>query len=136
MADEFLLKLCIEATVPFMILDIIEQGGIKDYHLEEARRYVDIIASEGDLILYRSKKKGQTARAFNALCRLLAIGAFFPGGIKFMGMHFEEKTGEALEHLLDSLLLEDFEKLKVAMEAEERRCQEEERGGGAHDEQN
>jgi len=116
-----LLKLHILAVVPFMILDLIEQGGIKEWHIEEAQRYVDILASEGDALLYHSKKKGQTARAFNALCRGLAIMAFFPGGVKFMGLYFEEKTGEDLEALFARLKLEDFEALKAAMEAEEKR---------------
>jgi hypothetical protein len=104
-----------------MILDLIEQGGIKDYHIKEARRSVDILASEGDALLYHSKKKGQTARVFYALCRGLAIMAFCPGGVKFMGLHFEEKTGQDLEALFARLQLEDVEALKTAMEAEEKR---------------
>ncbi len=116
-----LLILHVSSIVPFMIYDIMQEGGITEYHLEEVRGYVDIIASEGDAILYRDKKKGKTARAMNALCRSLAIGAFFPGGIKFMGMRFEEKSGQALSDLFAKICLEDFEALKMAMEAEEQR---------------
>jgi hypothetical protein len=119
-----LLKLHILAVVPFMILDLIEQGGIKEYHIKEAQRYVDILASEGDALLYHSKKKGQTARVFSALCRGLAIMAFFPDGVKFMGLHFEERSGQDLEALFAQLKLEDFEALKTAMEAEEKREEE------------
>jgi hypothetical protein len=124
MADEELLKLHILAVVPFMILDLIEQGGIKDYHITEAQRYVDIIVSEGDALLYHSKRKGQTARVFHALCRGLAIMAFFPGGVRFLGLHFEEQSGQDLEALFAQLKLEDFEALKTAMEAEEKREEE------------
>jgi len=116
-----LLTLHISTIVPFMILDILQTGGIKEHHLREAQRHMETIASQGDLILYRSKKKGETAHAVRALCRLLAIGAFAPGGIIFLGIRFEEDIGKALEHLFAQFKLEDFEALKAAMEAEEKR---------------
>ena len=50
---------------------------------------VDIIASEGDNILYPGPRKGDTARAFNALARALAVLAFQPGGVKAFGHHFK-----------------------------------------------
>jgi hypothetical protein len=50
---------------------------------------LDVIASRGDQILYRSEKKGGTAVAFNHLAEALAILAFSPGGVTFAGQHWE-----------------------------------------------
>lgn len=40
---------------------------------ERAERCMAEVAEHGDYILYRSKKRGETARAFNALAEGLAI---------------------------------------------------------------
>lgn len=50
-----------------------------------SREIADIVASHGDVILYRGKKTGETAAAFNALAEGLAILSFAPGGVRFMG---------------------------------------------------
>ena len=50
-----------------------------------------MIAEHGDNILFRSVKKGETAAAFNALAEGIAILSFAPGGITFMGDHWENK---------------------------------------------
>lgn len=59
--------------------------------------------------------------AVHALCQGLAILACSPGGVTFMGVHFEEKTGQAVKAIFASLRVEDFEALRNAMDAEERR---------------
>jgi hypothetical protein len=40
-----------------------------------------------EAVLYRVK--GESARAFNALARLIAAMAFVPGGVRVFGMHFD-----------------------------------------------
>lgn len=47
------------------------------------------IAEHGDVILYRGKKKGESAAAFNSLAQSIAILSFMPGGITFLGDHYE-----------------------------------------------
>jgi hypothetical protein len=47
------------------------------------------VASKGDVIQFRSKKKGETAEAFNRLAEGIALLAFCPGGVKAFGMHFQ-----------------------------------------------
>lgn len=70
---------------------------IKSYNLPleafEARRLKcsQHIAEHGDNIMFRSKKKGDTARAFNRLAEALAICSFAPGGVTFAGMKWEYK---------------------------------------------
>lgn len=48
-----------------------------------------MIAEHGDNILYRAKRRGDTAAAFNALAEAIAILAFAPGGVTFLGEHYE-----------------------------------------------
>ena len=83
----FLLRLSLEVAVPLHIHEM------KDWSLESleavAKGAVDTIASKGDIILYKSPKKGETAAAFNTLARAVAAAAFFPGGVKLFGLHFE-----------------------------------------------
>lgn len=47
-----------------------------------------IIAEKGDVLQFKSKKKGESAQAFTALIRALAILALQPGGVVFCGNHF------------------------------------------------
>lgn len=47
------------------------------------------IAEHGDLILFKGKKKGESAEAFNRLAEGVACLAFAPGGVKLWGSHWE-----------------------------------------------
>lgn len=90
-----LLKVSLSCAVPLWI--------------ERARRYTDAefkkrvelagqkVAERGDIIQFRSRRAGQSAEAFNALAEGLALLAFCPGGVYFLGMHFEanKRKGEA-----------------------------------------
>lgn len=55
----------------------------------KAQEAADVVASKGDIIQFKSKKKGETAAAFNALAEGLAILAFAPGGVRFLDLHFQ-----------------------------------------------
>jgi len=54
-----------------------------------ARVCAGVVAGQGDLVLYRSKRPGVTAEAFNRLAEGLACLAFQPGGVTAFGLHFE-----------------------------------------------
>lgn len=75
------LIIALDAAVPLHI------EGMKDWSVDrrigEARRVVDIVASQGDVLQFRSKKRGESAQAFNALARGMAVAAFQPGGVTF-----------------------------------------------------
>jgi hypothetical protein len=91
-----ILSVALEASVPLFIEEM-KMGPFSDL-MAEAPSLAQIIAEKGDIIQFRSKKKGETAAAFNALASAIAIGSFVPGGITFAGMHFEathpDSTGE------------------------------------------
>lgn len=92
MSDEVLLRTALSAAVPLRILELKVRGGPDDFDRERVQGFSDILGSRGDQLLYRSKKKGETAEMFNGLADALAVMAFVPGGVKFLGMHFEEKV--------------------------------------------
>jgi len=92
MSDNALLIVSLEAAVPLHVLELRELPW--ETLCGMTQEVVQIIASQGDNILFRSRKKGETAKAFNALARGLAILSFYPGGVKFAGLHFENKHGD------------------------------------------
>lgn len=55
---------------------------------ERAEACVDVIASNGDIILHESKKKGESAKAFNRLAEGLACVALCRGSVEFWGFEF------------------------------------------------
>jgi ethanolamine ammonia-lyase large subunit len=82
----------LEASVTLAILDLKKRSGldaISDWQLEQVRSYCDQLGAEGDTLLF--PVKGKTAENFARLSEALAIMAFFPGGVKIAGLHFEVK---------------------------------------------
>jgi hypothetical protein len=82
-----LLVSSLEVAVPVWI----ERLRTESWESIDRRRpsIVNMIVAHGDDILYKSKKPGETAAAFNALAEGIAMLAFLPGGIRAFGLHFE-----------------------------------------------
>jgi hypothetical protein len=82
-----LLRTSLEAAVPLWVL------RVRSYTIAERDERLQycgqMIAEHGDDILFRSKKKGGTAAAFNALAEGIAILSFAPGGVNVFGGHWE-----------------------------------------------
>lgn len=87
MSTEDLLHASLAAAVPLWIEELRQLPA--EEIIRRRRLCVDAIAHKGDLILYRSRKKGESAAAFNRLAEGLACLAFAPGGVTFLGMHFK-----------------------------------------------
>ena len=81
-----LLSISLSAAVPLWIEKL--RALEPEQRLARAGGLSDIIAAHGDIILYRGGKRGESAKAFNALAEGLAIGAFQPGGVTFAGEHW------------------------------------------------
>lgn len=88
-ADPALMAL--EIAVPLRIAELAAQP-----HKQRAatirwwaREAADAIGSQGDVLMFGSKKPGRAARVFNHLARGLAAGAYLPGGITFAGRHWQ-----------------------------------------------
>ncbi len=56
-----------------------------------AHECAEIVAHKGDVILYKSEKRGETAAAFNALAKGIAVLAYQPGGVRVFGRSFNAR---------------------------------------------
>jgi len=92
MTNYSLLSTTLSAAVPLHIAEIRKHGQTEWIHTLQTQReiWLQVISEQGDNILFRSKKSGETAKAFNVLVKALAHMAFIPGGIKFLEEHWEE----------------------------------------------
>ena len=86
-----LLKISLSAAVPLWIQEL--QGFTWAEILKMADEAATIIASQGDTLMY--KTKGKTRETFNQLAKGLAALSFAPGGVTFLGMHFEARHAAA-----------------------------------------
>lgn len=60
------------------------------YLLERAKICGQAVAERGDILQFKSKKKGASAEVFNRTAEGLACMALtVQGGVTFLGMHFE-----------------------------------------------
>ena len=94
-SNNVLLRMTIEATVPFSIFDLQQCGGPTQTDWDWLADQVDVMALGGQAVLYRSGRKEQpsTHQAMSTLLRALTIMAFAPGGITFGDQHFEAGNG-------------------------------------------
>jgi hypothetical protein len=87
-ASAVLLQTTLSLAVPLWIMRIKEQGWTWDRIQERARACADVVAEKGDVLQFKGRK-GESAAAFDGLAEGLACAAFVPGGVRFLGMHFE-----------------------------------------------
>jgi hypothetical protein len=92
-AASMMLPIFVETLVPLRIHDIKRIGGVSQTHLDYAAQYGDMLAGPPcEDLMYkpdRAKDRGNSKEMLNRLTRVLAIMAFLPGGVSFMGLHFE-----------------------------------------------
>lgn len=94
------LSIAMAAAVPLRIMGMQEKGGPDDADFDRAQRAGELLGEKGDLLLFKSKKEGETARTFNETAHAIAILAFCPGGITIFGQCFEGRMKvEKLERL-------------------------------------
>lgn len=92
-----LLQTMLALAVPMRIDELRDQGGPNWGHLLFANMFGHEIAHRGDVLMFGGKGsggvmvegKGSAARLFNHMAKSLAIMAFFPGGVTFLGDHWE-----------------------------------------------
>lgn len=83
------LRTALQVAIPLWIEQL--KGLSWDDLTERAHRAAQIVAEKGDIIQYASTKPGETAKAFNALAEGVAVLSFCPGGVTFLGDHWETK---------------------------------------------
>lgn len=82
-----LLPAALSVSVPLYIHELSKQSWPERQRI--ARECAEIVATKGDVILFKSKKGEETKRAFNALAQGIACLAYAPGGVRIFGLHFE-----------------------------------------------
>lgn len=93
MDNSELLKIHLQMAVPLRIAEI--QGMPFAERSRHAQIAAQMIAEHGDNILFRGRTQGESAKAVNALINGIALLSFQPGGITFMGLHFESSQADA-----------------------------------------
>lgn len=83
-SDRDLLAVTLEALVPLRIFELRNAGDAERMRL--AREASQEVAAHGDVIQFRGKRRGETANAVGWLVTGLAVGAYQPGGVRFMGL--------------------------------------------------
>ena len=83
------MRMALGAAVPLWVFKLRQQPW--KVLSKRAHECAHIVAEKGDILQYRGKKPGETAAAFNALAEGLAILSFCPGGVTFLGEHWENK---------------------------------------------
>lgn len=86
-----LLSVSLSAAVPLRIMRMYEKGGPDDADFIRARKAGELLGEKGDLLMFKSKKEGETAKVFNETAHAIAVLSFCPGGIDIFGQHFEGK---------------------------------------------
>lgn len=82
------LRAALCAAVPLRIV-ALQQLGEEEFAARFDRERLDglaqTVAEHGDDVLFRSKKRGETAAVFNAVADGIALLSFCPGGISIFG---------------------------------------------------
>ena len=87
--DSTLLRTALSAGVPLRIMELQAHGGVSPEDIVACSEYSILIGARGDLLMFRGGKKGETAAVFNTLVKVLAVLSFAPGGVDFLGDHWE-----------------------------------------------
>lgn len=78
-----LLFLTLETSVRLRLM--AEDFGNWNVFKSRQEYLMQTLCEKGDLILFRSDKKGESAKAFNALAEALSYLTLVPGGVRFLG---------------------------------------------------
>jgi hypothetical protein len=86
------LTISLQVAVPLRIAEVASWSW--DRRQREAGEVANVVASHGDDLLYGGK---HCADAFNKLALGLACLAYAPGGVTFMGEHFEAPDAPTID---------------------------------------
>lgn len=90
-----LLRFALALGVPQAMRELARRGGPIEADWEVAQAFGDTLAERADNLLYRSKKRGETARLCAELIRHMAVMAYVPGGVSLLGLHFDAGTPDS-----------------------------------------
>lgn len=91
-----LISVALLAAVPLWFIEL-RLPETFDKLLEESQSFSSKLASEGDILLFGGKKKGETAAMFNKLAKTVAVLSCAPGGITIFGYIWTNGKPEPVE---------------------------------------
>lgn len=91
--NDALLSCSLAAAVPLWVDQIVREDWSSERMRQEAEECSTVVASKGDVILFRSRKRGETAAAFNALAKGVALLSFQVGGVVCFGTRYQVVDG-------------------------------------------
>lgn len=91
--NDALLSCSLAAAVPLWVHQIVREDWSPERMRRESEECATVVASKGDIIMFRSPKRGETAAAFNALARGVAILSFQVGGVVCFGSRYSTVDG-------------------------------------------
>lgn len=88
-AAEAMLPTALSAAVPLWVFAISERGGPTPEDWARLPQLGRLIAEQGDLLLSRSTREGETAERFNTVAEALALLSFVAEGSSFGDQQFD-----------------------------------------------
>lgn len=89
--SDALLAVALAAAVPIWQARLRKDGGPTDETWERCRAFAEkLVGPGGEDLRFREKR---TREMFNDLAYTLAVMSFAPGGVKFLGKHWETRRG-------------------------------------------
>ena len=75
----------LELSVRMRLSTMTSQQALDAIHAGRCQELAQVIGEKGDVIMFKGKKQGESAAAFNALAEAITFGTLVPGGIRFLG---------------------------------------------------
>ena len=83
------LRVALSAAVPLCILELEARGCLMEDDMRACKDISQFLGGKADLLMFRVNRCGEAAEVFSQLARGLAILSFAPGGVTFLGEHWE-----------------------------------------------
>jgi hypothetical protein len=84
-----LMRLTLEVGVPLRIQAIKRRGGLTDLDFEGLREFPELLGYKGDVLQFPSERQGEAGELMAQLIDAIAVLACVPGGVDFLGRHWE-----------------------------------------------
>ena len=87
-------SIAFNAAIMLNCMSLESSGGPTPEQWASIQEFSQVLAERADVMLFGGGKKGEAADMFNKTCFAVACLSFTPGGIDFMGQHYESKVSE------------------------------------------
>ena len=86
------LSISLFVAVPLRIMEILERDGPSKEDMARAQKASDLLGAKGDLLMFKGKKEGETAKVFNEIAFSIAVLSFCPGGVTVFNTNWDAQN--------------------------------------------